>query len=565
MKFRFLASTLAWLGINSQSGNRSGISAHATMSVKERTNTLFSILVPSGEEQSRSATIRSLVRQTCTRWEAFICTANGLDNTPLAGSLEERRLQLLQTTTTDGVLEVLQAYVNGDWLIVLKPGSVLADDALHVVEQLLARRPEALAFYSDSALTDITGRVTGFCLHPAWSPDYFDAVPYPDGLVGIRASLIKQWSEHTTAHVEPWFFPFLREIGRTPGAICHVAEVLLLRPETQSLSWLGRESRAAFLSSLDRTDAGVVAEPDTLPGSLRVTHLLSVTPSVEIVIPTHNGGAMLRHCLESVFNKTDFPAFKVAIVDNRTTDPSALAFLADVAARPGVRLIRYDEPFNFSAINNLAVSTSDAEVICLLNDDVEVISPGWLTEMVSHAWRQEVGAVGARLLYPDGRVQHAGIVVGMRRSAAHGHKGAARQDDGYMGRLRVVQNCTAVTGACLVVSREKYLEVGGMDDQRLTVAYNDVDFCLKLRKAGYQNVWTPYAELLHHESATRGRDSSPAKRRRLKSEARLMEERWGMSTFQDPYYHPALTLKCEDFSVAEKPWPLSKRRRMICR
>ncbi len=525
---------------------------------------LFSLLIRGGGETETAATVRSLLAQRLAGWEAFLIQDDGsaADRPPLPG---DDRISPLPVKHGTGLIAALDV-ARGTWLVDLAAGSVLAEDALSVLARVLDLRPDVLAFYADTALTGPAGHVTGFQLKPAWNPDLFDAIPYAEGLVGVRLSFLATFREGTRPDVQPWYFPCLREAGRVRGAVRHVAEVLLTRPQALSEPWPGLESRMAYLRSVLPPECGVLREQDAPPGAIRVVHPVPhPPPEAEIIIPTRNGGDMLRRCLESVFAKTDYPHYLVTLVDNGSDDPLTLDLLARLSLSPGVRLVRDEQPFNFAAINNRAVSASGARVVCLLNDDVEVISPGWLTELVSQALRPEVGAVGARLLYPDGRIQHGGVVLGLRRSAAHAHKGFPGKAPGYMGRLRLVQDCTAVTAACLAVDRKKYLGVGGMDEQSLAVAYNDVDLCLKLRRAGYLNVWTPHAELYHHESATRGRDVSPEKRLRLKAEAAVMNERWGMREYQDPYYHPALSRKCEDFSLAGKPWPLGRRRRPQCR
>jgi GT2 family glycosyltransferase len=216
-------------------------------------------------------------------------------------------------------------------------------------------------------------------------------------------------------------------------------------------------------------------------------------------------------------------------------------------------IVAYDHAFNYSAINNFAVSHARGELIALLNNDIEVIGPDWLSEMVVQALRPEVGAVGAKLYYPDGFVQHAGIIVGLGRGVGdHGHRYLPREEPGYFGRAQIVHNLSAVTAACLVVRRNVYLQVGGLDAEHLGVAFNDVDFCLRLRDAGYLNVWTPYAELIHHESVSRGAEDTPEKQAREAGEIEFMKRRWGARLSEDPYYSPNLSLDSENFDLA---WP----------
>jgi len=204
--------------------------------------------------------------------------------------------------------------------------------------------------------------------------------------------------------------------------------------------------------------------------------------------------------------------------------------------------------FNFSTINNLGASRANGDVLLFLNNDVQVLERGWLGAMLEQAQRGEVGAVGAKLLYPDGRIQHAGVVVGLGGVAGHAHRFARADDPGYLGRLRHVHEVSAVTAACLVIRRAVFDAVGGLDEE-LTVAFNDVDFCLRVREAGYRNLWTPFAELVHHESASRGSDITPTKAKRFAQEYAAMQRRWGAALLSDPYYSPHLTYDREEFSL----------------
>jgi GT2 family glycosyltransferase len=215
-------------------------------------------------------------------------------------------------------------------------------------------------------------------------------------------------------------------------------------------------------------------------------------------------------------------------------------------------VLRDDAPLNYAAINNRAVAQCESELVCLVNNDVEVISPDWLEEMAGHALRPEVGAVGAMLLYPDGTIQHAGVIIGMHGVADHIYAGRPRGWSGHGGRARVAQELSAVTAACLMVRRLTYLEVGGLDE-RLAVAFNDVDFCLRLRERGFHNIWTPHAQLYHHESASRGRDDAPERKARYAGEIAYMRSRWTAMLREDPAYNPNLSLRTSGSELAFPP------------
>ena len=229
-----------------------------------------------------------------------------------------------------------------------------------------------------------------------------------------------------------------------------------------------------------------------------------------------------------------------------------MCYLAEIARNSIIKVLHDPRPFNYSALNNLAVQHCKGEVLAFLNNDIEVISAEWLSEMLGHALRLEVGAVGAKLYYPNDTVQHAGVILGLAGFVEHVYRGLARNDVGYQKRAMLTQSYCAVTGACLMVKKSKYLEVGGFNEEDLPVAFNDIDLCLKLRTAGYRTIWSPYAELYHHESISRGADNTPEKKLRAAKEVAYMQKTWGDSMLQDPAYNPNLDLHNEKFVLA---WP----------
>jgi GT2 family glycosyltransferase len=261
----------------------------------------------------------------------------------------------------------------------------------------------------------------------------------------------------------------------------------------------------------------------------------------------------LNACVESVLGVSSYRNFELIVVDNQSVEPQTLAYLDDLAQKPRVRVLRYAQPFNFSAINNYAANQANGEVLCLLNNDTEVISSDWMEEMLGHLVQERVGIVGAKLYYPDGRVQHAGDVVGVGGIAAHLHASIERDHPGYGRRAVLVQELSAVTGACLMTWRSLYLQLGGLNERHLPVAFNDVDYCLRVWEAGYRVIWTPYAELYHHESLSRGQDLTPDKKVRIRSEEAYMRSRWKHVLQHDPFYNPNFSYNRPDFSLSHAP------------
>lgn len=274
-------------------------------------------------------------------------------------------------------------------------------------------------------------------------------------------------------------------------------------------------------------------------------------PFVSLIIPTKNGYSLVKSCIESIFRLTTYTNYEILLVDNLSDDEKCLQYFEELNKDPRVRLIRYNQEFNYSAINNFAVKHAKGDVIGLINNDIEVIEPEWLSYMVGHAIRPEIGCVGAKLLYSDHRVQHAGVVLGYGGGAGHAHKYFPADHPGYLNRLVATQNYSAVTAACLLVSKRDYIDVGGLDEENLKVAFNDVDFCLKVRALGRRNLYCAEAKLFHHESVSRGFDDTKKKRDRFESELRYLQLSWKDLIECDPAYNPNLTLKRENFSIKE--------------
>ena len=268
---------------------------------------------------------------------------------------------------------------------------------------------------------------------------------------------------------------------------------------------------------------------------------MTALSTVSVVIPNRDSPALIRTCVDGLLNGTAYPSPDLVIVDNGSVDPDTLAFYRSLRDNPAVQVLDRPGPFNFSALTNAGVAASSGRFVLLLNNDIEVLDPDWLSSLVEEANVADVGAVGARLLYPDGRIQHAGVVIGLGGHAGHIYRGRRPDTPGWMRCLEVPHEVSAVTGACLLVSRENYDAVGGLDEAHFPVSFNDIDFCLKLRERGLRNLLVPAATLIHHESVSRGRDVG-AKQARADREGRLFEERWRHVMRDDPYFHPAFSL-----------------------
>jgi GT2 family glycosyltransferase len=340
-------------------------------------------------------------------------------------------------------------------------------------------------------------------------------------------------------------------IRHIPAVLCHRAEASVhVRADEKEAA---RAIVRAHLAETYFTEFRVEPAP-LLPTANRVYFPLPApAPLVSVVVPTRDRADMLARCTEGVLSHTDYPALELLIVDNDSAEPAARDLLASLAHDPRVRVLPYQGAFDFAAMNNGAVEAACGEVVVLLNNDTEIIEPGWLSELVSHAVRPDVGAVGAKLLYPDGRVQHCGVTLGPGLFLGHQLRLSARTYPGPHGELALLRSVSAVTGACLALRKAVYQEVGGLDAVRFKVALNDIDLCLRIADFGYRVVCTPFAQLIHHESATRGQDDTAEKRARATDELRNFEALWGIMLDADPFHNANVVFGWTETSLAAPP------------
>jgi len=309
----------------------------------------------------------------------------------------------------------------------------------------------------------------------------------------------------------------------------------------------------AIAEHLARRQCAARVMPATeFPSNHRIRYdLIDPAATVSIIIPTRDRADLLRMCISSIVEKSTYQNYQIIVVDNGSIERATFDFFESLIDLR-VKIIRDELPFNYSRVNNFAFGHVTGQFVCLMNNDIEIITPDWMEEMMAFAQQSSVGCVGARLWYPDDTLQHGGVIIGLGGVAGHSHKHLAKGQLGYMGRAVLHQAMSAVTAACLMIKASTYRQIGGLDEG-LAVAFNDVDFCLRVRDAGYRNVWTPYAEMYHHESASRGLEVTPEKRARFNHEIDYMKRRWGRKLLEDPFYNPNLTTDREDFTYATKP------------
>lgn len=343
-----------------------------------------------------------------------------------------------------------------------------------------------------------------------------------------------------------------------PESIKHIPKILyhwraIEGSTAQSPSQKSYTSKAglkALNNYLPKINRNWHVEHGLLENTYKVIRPIQSLPKVSIIIPTKDQADLLKTCIDSVVEKTLYENYEILVVNNGSEETKTEKYFSKLKQEKNIKVLEYPKPFNYSAINNFAVSQcDDSDYVLLLNNDIEVINTGWLTEMLSIAQQEDVGCVGAKLYYSNDLIQHAGVVLGVGGVAGHSHKYFTKNDHGYFSRLRLRQDLSAVTAACLLVKKSVYEKVGGLNEDDLTIAFNDVDFCLKVRELGLRNVWTPFAELYHYESISRGAEDTPEKVKRFNQEVNYMKDQWGKKLISDPFYNKNLTLQHEDFSL----------------
>ncbi|MDG4549639.1 MAG: glycosyltransferase family 2 protein [Candidatus Contendobacter sp.] len=519
-------------------------------------------------ERGLCATIESVLAQIYSNWELYI-----VEDRPTGSRLyeilgeyakREPRIKLIFKNGQNPdymAFNVALKKISGDFITFINSGNLFAPHALFWIVLDVLDHPEGMFWYSDEDRVNENGERQDPCFKPDWNPDLF--LSDPCNLAGhcsvYRTSLVRQLNGFRQGCEDAQEYDLALRIVEQiePSQVRHIPRILYHHRVTVGINEVMVISLPAALKAVNdhlgrkKIHAQAIPSPDGL--YIRVRYRLPEAPPLAtLIIPTRNGFKLLHRCIESILEKTSYPNYEIIIVDNDSNDSKTVEYLQHLSESPKIRVLDYPYPFNYSAINNMAVNHAHGDLIGFLNNDMEVINDDWLIEMISHALRPEIGAVGARLWYKDDTLQHGGVILGIGGVANHAHKGIARGEAGYFGRAILIQNFSAVTGACMVLRKECFMDVGGFNEEQLAVTFNDVDLCLKLIKSGLRIVWTPYAELYHYESASRGYDDTLEKITRSKREINYMREQWNAWLASDPAYNPNLNLETEDFRLA---WP----------
>jgi GT2 family glycosyltransferase len=515
----------------------------------------ISIILPSGYIDARwlGLSIDSVLNQVYDNWE--LCIADDSAAEPAISELldsynrkdERITVQFLSSHLgVSGASNAAIALATGEFIGLLENGDELLPSALYEVVHLLNKTQDADFIYSDEILLDKSGSPIYTYYRPDFSMDYMLSHCYINHFSVIRTSLInKIGGFRREFDLSRTYDLFLRIFSETKK-VFHIPKVLYLWKQSGldarqvSVSKITDSSRKAIRDFLDREGIGGEVCDTEHFHFFRVKRKIIGNPKITIVIPTKDRVDLLKRCINSIEEKTLYRNYDIIIVDNLSREADTFEYLDDLQKRRSIyQVLIFKEDFNFSRINNYAVQHAVGEHLLFLNNDVEIIAPEWLEAMLEHSQREDVGCVGAKLLYPDGKIQHVGVVIGLYGGADHIYKCHESRDIGYMGHTVSIRNSSAVTAACMMVKKSVFDEVGGFDE-RYKVGFGDTDLCLRVQEKGYLNVYTPYAELYHHESASRGQ--SPEIDPHLEDTRRLMKRWQKIIQEGDPFYNPNLPL-----------------------
>ncbi len=564
-KLRNQASYLNWLARNEVLDIEAMTQEIATFHYQPK----ISIAMPvyNVEEKWLRLCIDSILNQVYTNWE--LCIADDASTDPNVKKILteyqqlDERIRVVFREQNGHISEATNsalAIATGEFVALLDNDDELAINAFYEVVKVLNENPELDLIYSDEDKIDMDGNRSDPAFKPDWSPDLLLGTNYISHLGVYRRSILEEIGGFRKGYEGSQDYDLVLRFTEktTKERITHIPKVLYYWRMLPTSTAVDQGSKGyAFEAGLRAVQDALVrrginghATHGAANGLYDVYYDIESEKLVSIIIPTKNGYKDVQRCVSSIIEKTTYQNYEIIMADNGSTDPKMHELYAKFEQQLPRRFFveSIDIPFNFSTINNRAAKKAHGEYLLFLNNDTEVITENWLTLMVSFAQQERIGCVGAKLLYPNNTVQHAGVILGLGGVAGHGHYGYPHGDLGYFGRLAINVNYSAVTAACLLMKKADFDAVGGFEEA-FTVAFNDVDLCLKVQALGRDNVWLHEAELYHFESQTRGYDDKGKKKKRFEQEKVMMEEKWGPLIENDPFYNPNLTRDIPNFSL----------------
>jgi len=534
-------------------------------------NIKFSILVPLYNTPMRylEEMIDSVIAQTYSNWE--LCLADGSDaehkevgERCLLYMEQDKRIvykKLAENKGISGNTNECHAMATGEFIALFDHDDILHPAALYEMMKKICEE-DADFVYTDEATfegDDITDIIT-FHFKPDYAIDNLRANNYICHFSAFSAKLLAETELFRKEYDGSQDHDMILRLTSKAKKVCHVPKLLYFwRSHPKSVAAdIGAKTYAIDAGKRAVRDHlathGMKAEVESsraFPTIYRIKYELTSKPKISILIPNKDHIKDLTRCIDSIRELSTYDNYEIIVIENNSTEDITFRYYEYIESLDNVRVVHYEGGFNFAAINNFGARYANGEYLLLLNNDTKVITPEWMEEMLMYAQRSDVGAVGAKLYYEDDTIQHAGIVIGLgaHRAAGHTHYGCTKDNLGYMGKLFYAQNVSAVTGACLLVKKSLYDELSGLDE-KFTVAFNDVDFCLRIREKGYLIVFTPYAELYHYESKSRGFEDTEEKKLRFEGEVKMFRERYAALIKKgDPFYNPNFTLNRADYSL----------------
>ncbi len=513
----------------------------ADLRKKHHAGTINTILLIDEKLSSTNPLLAQLIGCECVK-NIFLCSTNGAE-------INHDVFEFDKVNTSMSNLD------HNCPVLLLKSSDLLTQDAINTMVLCGAEKnkntPSIVSCDTDQ-LDENNKRHSPKCL-PQWNPDLQLSTGYLNtGLMVAGEPLIQDLKFFLKQNQDLYAYALwlsMLYLRNKQFKAVHLPFSLIHSASTEKQSWYAAISK--YLKN-EEMPISVSSKSSGSGNPVTIKWMNKTEPLVSIIIPTYNAQALVQTCISSILEKTTYRNFEILLVDNNSDDADAIEYFDSLEQREEeVRLIKYPKPFNYSAINNFAVKQAKGDVLAFVNNDIEVIEPEWLEFMVSHVMRKDVGCVGAKLLYPNKRVQHAGVVLGYGGGAGHAHKFYPAYHAGFMNRLLCTNNYSAVTAACMLVKSEDFNTVGGFDEENLKIAFNDVDFCLKVICTGKHNLYCADAILYHHESVSRGSENTPEKRERFENEVAYLQLKWATFIESDPCYSPNLTRRHENFALKE--------------
>ena len=525
----------------------------------------ISVLVPAYRtpEAFLRQMIESVLNQTYPYLELCIADGSGknisVEKVVKEYQAKDQRVRYQRLEKNEGIAGNTNAAIRmatGDYLALFDHDDLLSPNALFEVASTIEKDKADVVYTDEDKVTSDLKEHFQPHFKPDFNPDLLCSNNYICHLFVVKRSLALKLGGQDPAYDGAQDYDFIFRCTEEAEKIVHIAKILYhwrvhqasTADNPTSKMYAFDAGKRAIEAHLQRIGAKAEVSHTKDLGFYRVKYQVQGNPKVSIVIPNKDEKETLKKCLESIWQKTTYSNYEIILVENNSTTREIRDYYQELDGKNGVRVVYWDKEFNYSAINNFGISYAKGEYILCLNNDITVISPEWMEELLANCQRPEVGIVGARLYYPDNTIQHAGIVLGMGGCAGSLFVGLARSRGGYLHKAALQQDLSAVTAACFMVKKEAFEKVGGFEE-KLAVAFNDVDFCLKVRHAGYLVVYDPYAELYHHESKTRGYENTEAKKRRFQEEIEYMRCHWMPDILRDPYYNENLSLKASDYSL----------------